>query len=65
MPREHFCLRLHQLAQAFEAAGGTDDQRSWAIASQLAEMPPEVRQQSLAHAEKLARPLAVLALPQC
>jgi hypothetical protein len=43
----HFWLRVHQLAEAFEDRGATDNDRASVILAELQEMPPELQQQSL------------------
>jgi len=61
MHGNHFWLRVHQLADAFERHGSSDDQRAWQIINELMEMPPEMQGQSLAHVAKLSRVLATVA----
>jgi hypothetical protein len=43
----HFWLRVHQLAEAFEDRGATDQDRANVILAELREMPPELQEQSL------------------
>ena len=57
----HFWLRVHQLAEAFDGRGVSDDQRVWQVISELTAMPAEMRQQSLAHVTKLGSVFATIA----
>ena len=43
----HFWLRVHQLAEAFDDRGATDQDRAHVILAELREMPPELQEQSL------------------
>jgi len=61
MHGNHFWLRVHQLAEAFEIRGPSDDQRTWQVISELKAMPAELRQQSLAHVTKLGSVFATIA----
>ena len=61
MNGNHFWLRVHQLAEAFEGRGGSDDQRTCQVLSELTAMPAELRQQSLAHVTKLGSLFATIA----
>ena len=61
MHGNHFWLRVHQLAEAFDGRGASDDQRTWQVISELTAMPAELRQQSLEHVTKLGSVFATIA----
>jgi len=61
MHANHFWLRVHQLAEAFEERGSADDQRVRQVINELTAMPPSLQEKSLAYAARLSRLLTTVA----